>query len=585
MEPVAGRLNGFLVGFKSNDYLFLSVLAVAIGVLGGYGAVLFRLAIAFFQWLFYQRWADFVTFAASVPWYYKLFFPAVGGAVVGPLIHMLAREAKGAGVAEVMEAVAIRGGHIRYRVTVVKILSSAVTLGCGGSAGREGPIIQIGSAIGSSVGQVLRVSQDRMRTLVGCGAAAGIAATFNTPIAGVIFPLEVILGEFGVSTFSPLVLSSVTATVISRHYFGEAPAFIVPSYQMVSLWEFLFYAGLGLLLGLTALLFMIVFYRTGDLFDRIPLPQYLKPIIGGLCMGVFIIVLPHTFGSGYGSIDLALADELGMWLLLALVLAKMLATSITLGSGMSGGVIGPSLYLGAMAGGFFGSVVHALFPSVSAGSGAYALVGMGGLMAAATHAPISAILVIFELTSGYKVILPLMVVCILSTLVATHLQKGNIFTLRLIRRGIHLRRGRDTAIMRNILVQDVMVPEVRTVPENTFLSDLIQAFQGWNVSYLGVVDANQKLCGIISFRDIRQVLQEPQMGHLIVAKDVATSPVVTVQPNENIEAALRKMGLAGVSQLPVVAQNDEGRVLGVIHDRDIMAAYNRAALAMEEKRA
>jgi len=563
-----------------NEYLFISILAVFIGVLGGYGAVLFRLAIRFFQAVFYGRGTEFLEMAAGLPWWTKLLMPAVGGAVVGPITYFWAKETKGHGVPEVMEAVAIHGGHIRARVAAAKILASAVSIGCGGSVGREGPIVQIGSGVGSVVGQILKVSQDRLRTLVGCGAAAGIAATFNAPIAGVLFALEILLGEFGVTTFSPIVLSSVTATTISRHYFGNYPAFVVPRYTLVSGWELLFYGGLGVCAALTAVLFVTVLYKTEDLFGATPLPGYIKPIIGGLLIGTMIIFLPQVFGVGYGAIDLALGGQMLWSTLFLLIFAKILATSITLGGGMSGGIFAPSLFIGAMTGGCFGMLVHYLAPNLTAASGAYALVGMGGVVAAATHAPMTAILIIFELTSQYTVILPLMITCIISTLLAMFLKKGNIYNLKLMRRGIVLQRGREKSILQDILVQDVMRNEVRAIPENTFLTNIIKAFQDYNTSYLEVVDANNELSGIISFRDIRLILQEEQLGRLIVAKEVASSPVITVKPLEDVEAALRKMGQTGVSQLPVVDQHNPRRVIGVIHEKDITAAYNRKTLAL-----
>ena len=564
--------------FDINQHLAISIIAVIIGVLGGYGAVLFRLAIQFFQTLFYGSGHEFLGLYSDLAWYIKLLMPAAGGAVVGPIIYFWAREAKGHGVPEVMEAVALRSGHIRARVSAAKILASAISIGCGGSVGREGPIVQIGASVGSSVGQVLKVSRDRMRTLVGCGAAAGIAATFNAPIAGVLFAVEILLGEFGVATFSPIVLSSVTATTISRHYFGDFPAFVVPDYKVVSIWELPLYGGLGVCAALIGVLFVIVLYRTEDLFDDIPLPDYLKPILGGLIMGAMINFLPQTFGVGYGAINMALTDQLVWWMLLLLAVAKVAATSITIGGGMSGGIFAPSLFIGAMTGGFFGAVVNHYLPHLTANPGAYALVGMGGVVAAATHAPITAIIIIFELTGQYPIILPLMITCITATLLATILKRGNIYTIKLMRRGIALHKGREQSILQKIMIQDVMRQEVRAVKENTFLSDIIKAFQEHNTSYLEVVDENGALSGIISFRDIRLVLQEEQLGHLIVAKEVATSPVVTVTPLEDAETALRKMGKTGVSQLPVVDVHNPRRVIGVIHEKDITAAYDRETI-------
>ncbi|MBW1710191.1 MAG: chloride channel protein [Deltaproteobacteria bacterium] len=583
MDRKVNWLNASINRWKADEYFFVSIIAILVGILAGYGAVLFRYAIIFFQSSFYGSGEDFLRIAQDIAWYKKLIFPAVGGAIVGPIIYFWAREAKGHGVPEVMEAVAIRGGHIRSRVTAVKIVASALSIGCGGSVGREGPIVQIGSALGSTIGQILKVSQDRMRTLVGCGAAAGIAATFNAPIAGVFFSLEILLGEFGVKTFSPIVLSSVTATAISRHYFGDYPAFSVPRYEMVSVWEFFLYAAMGVMISLVAVFFVTTLYKAEDLFKAVPIRDYLKPILGGLIMGAFIIFLPQTFGVGYGTIDLSVVNGLTMWMLFLLIFAKIAATSITIGGGMSGGIFAPSLFIGAVSGGFFGSIVHTFLPDLTASSGAYALVGMGAMVAAVTHAPITAILIIFELTSEYTIILPLMITCIISTLLARYLKNGNIYTIKLMRRGIMLRRGREQSILRNILVSEVMRPEVYVIKENTFLTDIMKTFQEHNASYLQVVNEKEELSGIISFRDIRQVIQERQLGQLVIAKDVATSPVVTMTPEENIDDALRKMGVTGVSQLPVVDQDQPDRVIGVIYHKDVTAAYNRTALAMEEK--
>ena len=580
MVKITKGLAGLIRRIDINDHLSISIIAVVIGVFGGYGAVLFRLAIQFFQALFYGDSQEFLKIAGAIPWSYKIVMPMVGGAIVGPVIYFFAREAKGHGVPEVMEAVALRSGLIRARVSAAKILASAVSIGCGGSVGREGPIVQIGSSVGSTVGQLLRVSRDRMRTLVGCGAAAGIAATFNAPIAGVLFSVEILLGEFGVTTFSPIVLSSVTATTISRHYFGDFPAFIVPDHMVVSIWELLLYAGLGVSCALIGVLFVVTLYGMEDLFDLIPIPEYIKPVFGGLLMGVMIVFLPQTFGVGYGAINEALTGQMIWWLLLVLVFAKILATSLTIGGGMSGGIFAPSLFIGAMTGGGFGILMHMLWPDITATSGAYALVGMGGLVAATTHAPITAIIIIFELTSQYTIILPLMITCIIATLLATALKHGNIYTIKLMRRGIVLHRGREQSILQNILVETVMRSEVLSVKEATFLADIIRTFQESNASYLTVVDENGGLSGIISFRDIRQVLQEEQLGYLVVAKEVMTSPVVTVSPLEDVEAALRKMGQTGVSQLPVTETHNPRRVIGVIYEKDITAAYDRESLAL-----
>jgi len=331
----------------------MTILAVIVGLAGGFGAIGFRYLIEFFQSISYGSVGNLIDAVQLIPWYFRIGIPAAGGLLVGPLVYFFAREAKGHGVPEVMEAVALRSGIIRKRVVFIKSLASAICIGTGGSVGREGPIVQIGSAIGSTIGQELKVSADRIRTLVGCGAAAGIAATFNAPIAGLMFALEIVLGDFGLATFSPIVISSVAATAVSRYFLGDAPAFIVPAYELISAWELPLYVILGLFCALVGVTFTKVLYRLEDMFDGLKFPEYLKAVLGGLILGAMALVFPHLLGVGYEAIDLALIQELSWWLMFLLVLCKILATSITIGSGGSGGIFAPSLFMGAMAGGFF----------------------------------------------------------------------------------------------------------------------------------------------------------------------------------------------------------------------------------------
>ena len=565
-----------------HQHVYLSIVAIIIGILGGYGALLFRYAIKATQYIFYQNTDDFLTFANTLPFYLKIALPALGGLIVGPLVYFGAREAKGHGVPVVMEAVALRDGHIRPRVALVTILASGITIGSGGSVGREGPIVQIGSSIGSTIGQLLKAPPLRQRTLVGCGAAAGLAATFNAPIAGALFAAEVILGEFGLATFSPVVLSSVTATTISRHYFGDFPAFIIPTYKLVSLWEFLFYPVLGVIVGLVSLLFILTVNKSEDLFDALKMPEYLKPALGGLMLGCMLIVWPNVFGVGYGSINLSLTNQLPFIILLTLVFVKILATSITVGSGGSGGIFAPSLFIGAMTGGLFGWTVHEFFPLITADSGAYAMVAMGALVAGTTHAPITAMIIIFELTSTYEIILPLMITCMLSTLITTSLKRDSIYTSKLARKGVEITQGWEQSVLRSLKVRDVASDHVVTVPEDMYLVDIVEMLKAENVSYLHMVGEDGRLSGIISFTDIRSALQEKGLEYLVIARDVATTNVITITPSGSIQDALYKMGRNGISHLPVVEEEDNRKVVGTLNKKDVMAVYNRAVINREE---
>jgi CIC family chloride channel protein len=563
---------------RTNEHTIMAVLAVLVGTAGGLGAVAFRYLISLFQTLGYGGSNDLLELVVNLPWYYRVGVPVIGGLIVGPLVYFFAREAKGHGVPEVMEAIALKGGVIRKRVVVVKTLASAICIGSGGSVGREGPIVQIGSAVGSTLGQFMKVSADRMRILVGCGAAAGIAATFNAPIAGSMFALEIVLGDFGLATFSPIVISSVVATAVSRHYLGDTPAFIVPVYELVSAWELPMYICLGLFCALAGITFTKTLYRIEDLFDEIKFPEYLKGIIGGLILGAGSLAFPQILGVGYGAIDMALMQKMAWWLLLVLVPAKILATSITIGAGGSGGIFAPSLFLGAVAGGFFGAVVHHLFPGITASPGAYSIVGMGAVVAATTHGPLSAILILFEMTGDYKIILPLMLSCIISAIAAGQLLRDSIYTLKLARRGIDIKEGKEVNVLKSMFVKDVMNPNVETIAEALPLGQIANVISKSKFNSFPVLNAQNQLIGILSFNDYNETIFDEDLKDLVVARDLATTNLVTISMDDNLWTALEKISAKDFAVLPVVSAQDPNKLEGVVSRRDIIGAYNKAVL-------
>ncbi len=556
----------------------MAVLAAIVGLVGGYGAIGFRYLLNVFQFISYGSSQNLIEVVQSIPWYIRIIIPMLGGVIVGPVVYFLAREAKGHGVPEVMEAVALKSGIIRKRVVFIKSLASAVCIGTGGSVGREGPIVQIGSGIGSSVGQLLKVSQDRVRTLVGCGAAAGIAATFNAPIAGSMFALEIILGDFGLSTFSPIVISSVAATAVSRHFLGDTPAFIVPAHELVSAWELPLYVILGFFCALAAVSFTRTLYFAEDTFDSLKIPEYLKASLGGMILGSLALMYPHILGVGYPAIDMALMQRLSLWTMLFLIVFKILATSITIGSGGSGGIFAPSLFLGSMAGGFFGVVLNIIFPEVTGSPGAYSLVGMAAVVSGTTHGPLTAILIIFEMTGDYKIILPLMIACIISALASGWLSKDSIYTLKLSRRGINIRAGKEVNVLRAIKVKDVMNTEVETMSESLSLGNLAERISKSKYNSFPVVDENGNLTGILSFYDYQDVIFDEDLKDLIVAKDLATSRVMTVSGDDNLFDALEKISQRDFSILPVVSSGNRSNILGVLSRRDIIGAYKKAVI-------
>jgi CIC family chloride channel protein len=562
----------------TNEHAIMAILAAIVGLAGGFGAVGFRYLIGFFQTLSYGSAGNLLELAWAMPWYFRVWIPALGGLMVGPVVYFLAREAKGHGVPEVMEAVTLRSGIIRKRVVFIKCIVSAVCIGTGGSVGREGPIVQIGSAIGSSIGQVLRISADRIRTLVGCGAAAGIAATFNAPIAGSMFALEIILGDFGLATFSPIVISSVAATVVSRHFLGDFPAFIVPAYELISAWELPLYVILGLFCALVAVAFTTALYGAEDIFDKLRMPEYLKAVLGGLILGIMGLLFPHILGVGYPAIDLALMQKLSLWVLFLLVVFKILSTSVTIGSGGSGGIFAPSLFLGAMAGGFFGTAVHHIFPEVTASPGAYSIVGMGAVVSGTTHGPLSAILILFEMTGDYKIILPLMIACIVGCLASSQILKDSIYTLKLARRGVNIRAGKEVSVLRSISVKDVMKPEVETIPENTALGKLREKISESKHNSFPVVNEEGHLTGVLTFFDYHEVAFDEDLKDVVVVKEIATTKVITVSADDNLYNTMEKITLKDFSILPVVSPNNPSQLLGVLTRRDIFSAYNKAVI-------
>ena len=369
-------------------------LALLIGAGAGLGAVAFRYLILAFTLLFTGT-ADYSdagraphpALPALGPWF-LLLVPVVGGLIYGPLVYRFAPEARGHGVPEVMLAVTRRGGRIPMRVAVVKSLASALCIGSGGSVGREGPIVQIGSALGSSIGQWLRVPPHRLRLMVACGAAGGISATFNAPIAGVFFALEIILRHFNAESFGIVVLSSVTASIVGRAFLGDTPFLTLPAFSVHSPLEYLAYAGLGLLAGLLGWAFARVLYLIEDACDWAWRgPEWLRPAVGGLLLGALLLALPQMYGVGYPVLQNGIEGRYTLAFLIVLLVAKMLATSLTIGVGGSGGVFAPSLFIGAMAGTAFGIVLQALFPALHVSPGAYGLIGMAAVFAGASHAP------------------------------------------------------------------------------------------------------------------------------------------------------------------------------------------------------
>jgi CIC family chloride channel protein len=566
------------------EHLFMILMGAIAGAVGGYGAVGFRKLIAMFAQLGWgsvsgMQGDDLLTMALAVPFWIKLAIPATGGLLVGLIVYFFAPEAKGHGVPEVMEAVALRDGRMRTRVVFAKAFASAICIASGGSVGREGPIVQIGSAISSAIGRLFKMSGDRLRILVACGAAAGIAATFNAPMAGALFSLEIILSELATLQFVPVVVASVIATALSRHYLGNFPAFEIPSYDLLHHSELLFYLILGVFAGVVAYVFIRFLYSMEDFFERWKLPEFVKPAIGGAIIGCIGLFFPQVFGVGYESIAQVLRGDLLGIMLLGLLIAKIFATSITIGSGGSGGIFAPSLFLGAVLGGAFGQIVHVLFPYTTASPGAYALVGMGAVVAGTTRAPITAMIIIFEMTSNYRIILPLMFACTIGLVISARLSRESIYTLKLVRRGVNIYGGKELNVLRGLKVSQVMLPVIEQISPSASLTEVVSRIMGSSHSHLFVVGNENRILGHISLENLRPILNDyDTLGEAVIASDLMDSNMPVVNPEESLDMVMQLFGKFNLNEIPVV---DKGQLVGTIWGSDVIKAYNREVLKLD----
>jgi CIC family chloride channel protein len=579
-RPEHTKSPSLLDRIRSNEVVFGMVLSIVVGAIAGLGAVVFRWLISSFQSLFFDNGATYLGFLGQ---YHVILIPAAGGLLVGLLVYFGAREAKGHGVPEVMEAVAVKGGRIRSRVAVIKSLASSICIGSGGSAGREGPIVQIGSSMGSTIGQWLRLSDDWVRTLVACGAAGGISATFNTPIGGVFFAMEIILGRFVTHRFGFVVISSVVADFVAHVFLGSQPSFDVIPYSMVSYWELLPYVLLGVLAALAATAFIRLLYKCEDLFDAWHFPEYLKPVIGGIGIGLIGLYSYDLFGVGYGdvfwvstmSVNQALLGEIALQSLIILLLLKIVATSLTLGSGGSGGIFAPSLFIGAMLGGALGTAAHQFFPTLTAASGAYVLVGMAAVFAGATRAPFTAIIMLFEMTRDYNIILPLMIAVVISTAISRSLNRETIYTLKLVRRGVDIHQLDQASPLREVTVGEAMTRDFPTVPPTMPIRQLVTKLRRSGHHGFPVVNEKGEFVGVVTLADVEGAMSGAGSSDLTV-DDIASKSVIVAYPDEHVHDVFVKLGSREIGRIPVVARDNPKRLLGVLRRHDVVVAYGRA---------
>ncbi len=567
------------------DIVVVTTLALVVGIGGGFGAILTEWLVEVVHKIFFEEklWG----LLEGLGIYHLMIIPALGALIFAPIIIHFAREARGHGVSEVLEAVSVHGGRIHPRVGVVKSVASALCIGSGGSVGLEGPIAQIGSALGSTVGQIFTLNEDKIRLLLACGAGAGISATFHAPITGSIFALELILGHLEAGYFSAVVISAVVADTIAQFY--RVSCFVAPPYTLISVWELFFYAILGVLTAFSAVAFTKVLFKMEELWGKVPVSDYLKPALGGLVLGLIAVILfqfegfqigdfPRIFGMGYESISDALNGSLALPLVFSLFAIKIFTTSLTLGSGGSGGTFTPSLFMGAMLGGTFGHIVNLYFPEITAEPGAYALAGMAAFFGGAAHAPVTAIIVAFEVTNNYYLILPIMLATVISTLVAQTITPNSMYTHKLVRRGIQIRRGAPehaTDVMETMTVGEAMSTSIETVPITMSLFNLMEKFDQSHRHGFPAINEAGELVGIVSIKDLDAAIAAGKLSGRTVA-EIATTDLLVAYPYEPMGAALQRLGVREISRLPVVEEEGSSKLVGIVLRTDIINAYNQA---------
>ncbi len=554
------------------DAFIMLLLAALVGMLTGLGVALFRYGL---DGLF-----NFAVlgFGGRHRWT-LLILPAIGGLITALWIRLSERgNETGVSVAGIMEAVALHGGNISFRGSIARVVGAIFTVGLGGSAGPEDPSVQIGAAFGSQVARRLKLSKARIRTLVACGAAAGISAAFNAPIAGVFFAIEIILGEFSGASVSWIVLAAVAGTVTSQSILGNTPAFTVPRYEFSAFQELPLYMVLGILAAAVGVLYVKFMAQIESLFRKLRVPAWTKPCLGGLMVGTLAYFgSTAIMGTGYRAItDVLEGHETGALFLFSLVFLKLVATPITIGSGGQGGLFAPALFLGAMLGAGFGLAAQALLGGYVATPAAYALVGMGAVLAGAVRAPITGLMLPFEMAQDYHIVLPLMFAVVESTLIAQLIKKDSVYTYKLRLRGVELKKTEDVNLMRALSVADAMTPanELMPVRASDSIATLTEAFEASNHHGFVVLDEAGELYGVVTLSDLAELFAQKKPAQTI--GEIATTEVVTVHPDDTLEEAMRQFGMKDVGRLPVVDRRNPRRLLGLLRRADVVSAYSNA---------
>ncbi|HZC85489.1 MAG TPA: ClcB-like voltage-gated chloride channel protein [Steroidobacteraceae bacterium] len=557
-----------LILFGHEDLAGIVFWAALIGICGALFSMLFREGVRLLELLFTGEDQSLVHAAARLAWWHRAIVPAIGGVLAGLVLHFLGRRLAAAHAVDYMEAVLVGDGRIGFRATLVNAFSSLLTIASGGSIGREGAMVQLAAMAGSRLGLLAHAPIPRLRLMVACGGAAGIAAAYNAPISGALFVSEIILGSIAMESFGPLVVASVTSSATIHHFLGYGPVYDVPPVHFVSNYELVFYVLLGVLLGHLAPPFMALLDLARAGFVRLRLPLYWQLGAGGLVVGVISIFVPQVWGNGYSVVGTILRGELaGVWLL-AVLAAKVLATSATVGSRAVGGVFTPTLFIGCAVGGLYGGLLHQLLPTFTSIPAAYALIGMGGFLAATTHAPLTSILMLFEMTEDYEIVLPLMLTCVVAHFTAKVYRRGESIYHASLTRALGA-GGVDDWRLRTI--RALVKPVAAVTSPDTPLQELLAKLPTRPMTRVYVCDGS-KLLAWLDPREVLNRLEKQQVTADATVGSVAQPLTFALTPDMTLSAALEGFLRERVTTLPVTPDQWRNTLLGEVSRQDLLLA-------------
>ncbi len=565
---------GEIRGSSKYQYVLFLLFSMGIGALAGLGVYGFRWLIVFFQDIFWGHGDDIVSVVTAVPWWWRLVIPTAAGLIVGPVLTFIVPEARGPGVPELIKAISKPECVIRHKVSLLKALITSLLIGAGASVGREGPIVQIGGSVGSSLAQFFRLNPNLRPVCLAVGAAAGISAAFNAPLAGAIFAIEVILVDLEVAYITHIIVASAVGALIARNFWGELPYLDITAFNLGYSYDLPLFLLLGVLSGLLSILFIRSLDLSENFFDHIPLPQWLKPALGGLSLGLLALGLPQVMGVGYHLVNTGLAGQYALSMALLLLCGKLAATSLCIGSGMSGGIFAPSLCMGVTLGAAMCLAIKALFPEADLSPASFALAGMGAVVGGTTMAPLTAVVTIFELSASYKVILPMLLSCISSSMVVRLLYGYSAYERKLIKQGVSIVRGHFDNPLRYLQASDLMETDFTSIRDDDPLDRVLRKAVASSYPHFVVLNQADQLAGIIGLRDLKDLMRpDRQIPDTTLARHFMTTNVCTITADGSLEQALRVMDDRHISCMPVVAPHDPVKVLGILKKDDVIHAY------------